>query len=92
MDKQLEQIIAKLREDQQMQTSAWHEVHRCARQYVQMKLHCSYIENGRVVLRHPSEQKSYTDMFRDNLLRACERAFLEDALMGAAMQQATNRS
>jgi hypothetical protein len=87
MDKNLEQIITTLREGQQMHTAAWNEVLRCARQYVQMKLHCSYIENGRCIRIHPTDQKDTLDMFTRDLLQACERAFLEDALLGASLQQ-----
>jgi hypothetical protein len=92
MDKQLEQIVIKLREGRQMQTSAWDEVLREARQYAQVKLHTSYIENGRVIQLNRRDSDAYVNMIRDNLLRACERAFLEDALMGATLQQAINGS
>lgn len=83
----IEQIIKTLREGQSMQTEAWALVLRCARQYAQVKLHGSYIENGRCILLGKRDQESYQSMFRENLLREVERAFLEDALMGQALQE-----
>lgn len=85
MSNQLEQIIAKLREGQQLQTAAWQEVQQFGRQYAQMTLHGSYLENGRCVTVCHSDRKRYAEHYRDEMLRACERAFLEDALMGAAV-------
>jgi hypothetical protein len=88
---ELEQIITELREGQQQQTAAWQEVQQLCRRYAQMSLHSSYIESGQCVWVGRGQRDAYAEVFRDKLLQACERAFLEDALMGAAVDKALTR-
>lgn len=74
---------------QKCQTEAWQAVITIARQYQQMKLHGSYVERSidgpYVISVCGSEVERYTVMFHENMLRAIERAFLEDALVGQAL-------
>lgn len=88
MSKSLEQIIAKLAESQRLHTAAWEEVRRAGRKYAQMKLHGSCIDShGNNVLVHFSSRKDHEQHFEREVLSAIERAFLEDALLGASVQQ-----
>lgn len=78
----LEAII----EAQRYQAGAWQKVVDCARTYAMMKATGSYMENGRRIIVNFSSVKDMEKMFSDNLHRAAEDAFAEDALVGAALQ------
>lgn len=82
----IERIIKTLRAGSEMQASAWQQVQKVARQYVQMKLYGSYIDNDRCV-NIGSGCDRMVAHFQEELLREVERAFLEDALMGQTLQE-----
>lgn len=84
----IEQIVKRLTKEQRQQSHAWDSVVREARQYAQVKLFGSYLERGSVIKLAPGDVESYTRVMRDNVLREIERAFLEDALTGAALHEA----
>lgn len=84
-EEQLKTIVEELSKQQKFQRGAWAKVNEIARQYAQMKLHGSYVENGSLHTISFSDRDRYTEMFKDNLLRAVEKAFLEDALTGALL-------
>lgn len=86
---QFANIVEELRKSRAMQRGAWAQVTEAARKYAQMKAHGSYMENGNCVAVCFSDRKNYTEMFKENLLRDVERAFAEDAIMGAALAAAT---
>ena len=67
------------------QKAAWQKVIDTGRQYAQMLSSCSYMENGVVNTVHKSEQERYASMFLDNMKFATQRAFLEDAIVGATL-------
>jgi hypothetical protein len=48
----------------------------------------SYMENDHRCSVSFSDRESYENMFAGNLLRAARDAFVEDALVGAVLQQA----
>lgn len=79
----LEKLVAA----QNFQAAAWIKVIDAGRQYAQMKAFGSYIENGSNVVVCHSDQASMLKMFQETVLRECERAFLEDALLGAEIQK-----
>lgn len=49
----------------------------------------SYVEDGRTITVGHSSAKDMEEVFKGNLLCAVECAFLEDALMGAALADKT---
>jgi hypothetical protein len=61
---------------------AWVKVIEESRKYAMMKTHGKYIENGKVITVSYNDRQSYEDLFKGNLLRYAEDAFLEDALVG----------
>lgn len=86
---QFANIVEELRKSRAMQRGAWLQVVQSARKYAQMQAHGSYMENGNFHSVCFSDRKNYTEMFKENLLRDVERAFAEDAIMGAALADAT---
>ena len=80
-----EETIKKLIEAQKYQAGAWQKVIDEGRAYAQMKTFGSYVEKERVITVCFSDRKKMEEMFRDNLLRACDDAFREDALMGGML-------
>lgn len=82
----LEKLVAA----QNFQAAAWSKVIEAGRQYAQLKAFGSYIENGSNVNICHSDQPALLKMFQEVVLRECERAFLEDALLGAEIQKVSN--
>lgn len=73
---------------QRFQAGAWTKVVEQARTYAMFAATGSYMENNvRRTVSH-SDKANYEKMFADYLLRAARDAFFEDALVGAALQQA----
>jgi hypothetical protein len=68
---------------QKFQVGAWTKVVDLAKQHAMMKLHGTYMECGSLVKISGSDRASYLSRIGDNLLRASEDAFLEDALTGS---------
>jgi hypothetical protein len=82
------ETLEALLQAQRYQTAAWQKVIDRARTYAMAVTTGSYIENGnRIGISH-GERKRYEEMFGDNLLMAAKDAFFEDAMMGAATQNA----
>ena len=81
--------LEKILQAQRFQGGAWQKVIDCSRQYALMKTTGSYMENGNKVSISFSDRERYTEMFAGNLLRAAQDAFVEDALLGAEMQNAS---
>lgn len=73
---------------QKFQAGAYAKVVELARQYALMNTTGCYMENGNTITVNFSSRKDMEKMFADNLLRACVRAFIEDALVGAELQNA----
>lgn len=84
---QFEELVKKLEKAVAYQRGAWAKVEECGRKYAQMKVFGSYNENGSLIRVGYNDRKSYEEMFRDNLLRACEDAFQEDAQVGVEFHQ-----
>lgn len=84
-DEQFSTAVEEVLKARNYQTAAWDKVKTVGRQYAQMKTMCSYIENGVCRLISRSEQTQYTEVFKRNLLRAVEDAFLEDAVVGGTL-------
>lgn len=82
-------VVAELAKSRAYQRGAWVKVIEIGRQYAQVKLHGSYVENGRVITVSHSARSDMVEHFQSNLLHAIEAAFLEDALMGAALADKT---
>jgi hypothetical protein len=83
------EIVAALQKSRSYQRGAWLLVTEAARKYAQMKAHGSYMENGNCITVCATDRENYTEMFKGNLLRAVEKAYAEDAIMGAALADAT---
>jgi hypothetical protein len=86
---QFANVVEELRKSRAMQRGAWEQVQKAARAYAMMKLHARYMENGSVIQISHADKVSYLDHFKSQLLDAAERAFMEDALMGAAIAENT---
>lgn len=82
-------ILAELTKSRAVQRAHWNEVVEYARAYAMIKLHGRYIEGGSVVHINHADKKGYVDHFQYKLLESVERAFMEDAMMGAAIGDAT---
>jgi len=83
------ETLAELAKHVKYQNGAWAEVQRIARQYAMMKAHGRFIEtNGELIEVNRASIEQYVEMFKENLLRAIERAFVEDALLGVALGEA----
>ena len=78
----LEEII----QAQIFQAGAWRKVIDCSRQYAMMAATGSYMENGNRITTRFNDRADMENMFSENLLRAARDAFIEDALVGAALQ------
>lgn len=78
----LEEIL----QAQRFQSGAWAKVVDCSRQYAMMQATGSYMENGHRITVGFSDRGTMEKMFSDNLLRAARDAFIEDAMVGAALQ------
>ena len=76
---QFANIVEELRKSRATQRGAWQQVTDVGRQYAQMKAHGSYVENGRVITVSFSSRNDMAEMFKENLLRAVEQAYAEDA-------------
>jgi hypothetical protein len=85
----LAKIVEALQKNRSYQRGAWLLVTEAARKYAQMKAHGSYIDRGNSVTVCFSDRENMTKMYADEVLRAIERAYAEDALMGAALADAT---
>ncbi len=72
---------------QRYQAGAWQKVVDCGRKYAMMKATGSYMENGNRISLSRSDIKRYEEMFLENLARAAEDAFVEDAIVGATLQE-----
>lgn len=82
-------IAERLQKSQNLQTAAWKRVIEEARKYAMMKAHGKYIEsNGCIASIAHSDRKSYEDMFIRNLLMYIEYAYVEDAMVGVALETA----
>lgn len=86
---ELTTVVAELVKSRKYQRGAWQKVIDEARKYAQMKAHGTYIERGNVMHCCPGDLEPYTKRFRDNLLQAVESAYIEDAIMGAALADQT---
>jgi hypothetical protein len=73
---------------QRFQGGAYAKLIEKARQYAMMKTTGSYIENGNRITVSHGDRERYAEMFADNMRWAAVDAFVEDALVGAAMQSA----
>jgi hypothetical protein len=83
-------VLAELSKSRNFQRAAWAQVIEIGRKYAQMKLHGSYLERGGATVRVSfSETARLEEQFKTDLLYQVERAFLEDALMGVAIADAT---
>jgi hypothetical protein len=82
------ETLEKILQAQRFQAGAYKKVVECARQYGLMKATGSYMENGNRVTVCFSDRASMEKMFADNLTRAACDAFFEDAMVGAALQEA----
>lgn len=80
-------VVQALQKNRSLQRSAWLKVTEAARKYAQMKAHGSYINCGNSIT--VSDRENMTKMYADEVLRTIERAYAEDALMGAALADAT---
>lgn len=76
---------------QNFQAGAWQRVITAARKYQQMKLHGSYMDNSNssscIHVSH-GDRKNYEELFHEELMHNIASAFLEDAMMGQALQSA----
>lgn len=89
MSDKLAAVITELTKSRNMQKAAWQRVIEAGRAYAQMKAHGSYIERGSLISVCFSDRERMVKHFSDNLLSEVERAFTEDALMGAALADQT---
>jgi hypothetical protein len=71
---------------QRCQIDAWQRVVDCGRQYAMLKATGSIMEDGRRLIISFTRRKAMEDMLRDNMARAAEDAFAEDAIVGAELQ------
>jgi len=78
---QFEELMKTLTQNQNYRTGAWASVIEKARAYALMKTHGVYLDDRGNTCR-PHEVDKSTEYYRDELLRAVERAFLEDTLLG----------
>jgi hypothetical protein len=81
-------VMSELLQAQKFQAGAWAKVIEKARQYAMMKSTGSYMENGNRITVSHADRERYAEMFADNLKWAACDAFLEDAMLGAAVQTA----
>lgn len=89
MSEKLAAVVAELAKSRNFQKAAWQRVIDTGRQYAQMRAHGSYMENGSCISVCFSSRDDMANMFRDNLLRAVEQAYAEDAIVGAALANQT---
>jgi hypothetical protein len=78
----------KILQAQHWQAGAYQKVVDCARQYALMQTTGSYLENGNRVSVCFSDRERMEKMFLDNMARAARDAFIEDAMVGVALQEA----
>ena len=72
------------------QTAAWDRVIAESRKLAQMKAHGSYDDDhGHAVTINFNERARWVAMFTENLLRAVDQAYAEDARMGATISSIT---
>lgn len=83
------ELLVTLEKAMAFQRGGWKEVKDAARQYAQMKTFGTYEENGRVVTVNWNDRDNMTEHFKDKLLRETERAYAEDARLGATLAQIT---
>lgn len=86
---QLTEIVERLKKAQNYQRGAWAEVQDAGRKWAQMKAFGTMLDsrlgNGGCISVSHSERADYEEQFKRGLLEAVERAFREDAFMGAAI-------
>ena len=87
---QLAQAITNLKQAQAYQRGAWVKVQECGRQWAMVKAHGCYVERGNRISLSKRDQESYEEMFRENLLRAVQDAFIEDAITGQTFDENAN--
>jgi hypothetical protein len=80
--------LEKILQAQHWQAGAYQKVVDCARQYALMHATGAYMENGNRVTVGFSDRERMEKMFLDNMARAARDAFLEDAMVGIALQEA----
>lgn len=84
----LEDVIAGLRQGVAKQTSEWEYVIKLSRQYAQMVAHGTYESHSSSIAVHPADRQRYTDVFLHDMIEAVNRAYREDARLGAALANA----
>lgn len=88
-DEQLTQVVETLKKAQAYQRGAWAQVQEAGRKYAQMKAFGTMTDTrhgGCIAVNH-SQRHEYEEQFKRLLLEEVERAFREDAFMGAAVSE-----
>lgn len=83
---QFASLIAEIKKAQTYQRAAWERVIKDARAYAQMKTFGTYNDvNGNCISVGFKDRDFQREMMLTNLLSAVDRAFAEDAQMGATL-------
>ena len=85
------EVLEELLKAKSYQEARWLKVIARSREYAQLKLHGSYVDCSGSTVIAGSSRDHLLQRATDDLLREIESAFLEDALLGAAVMDATRR-